>query len=81
MKYWVDGCTGKKCQERGRSVISHFRGAAFCLSMSLLFFVFFLFAGYGIWGVVLHGMSTPKSDVSGGMLLPRFFLFGGAQFA
>jgi hypothetical protein len=47
----------------------------------LCYFVFLLFVGYGIWGVFLHGMSTPKSDVSGGTLLPRFFLFGGARFA
>jgi hypothetical protein len=40
MKYWVDGCIGKKCQERRRLVIIHVKGAAFFLLMSLLFFGF-----------------------------------------
>jgi hypothetical protein len=44
--------------------------------MSLLFFVFLLFAGYGIWGVVLHGMLVPRSDAGGGALFLRFLLFG-----
>jgi hypothetical protein len=32
-----------------------------------------LFAGYGIWCVILHGMPMPKSKVGGGALL-GFFL-------
>jgi hypothetical protein len=41
--------------------------------------VFLLFAGYGIWCVVLHGMSALgikvlRIKVGGEMLLPRFFL-------
>ncbi len=43
-------------------MISHFRGAVFYFLMSLLFSMFLLFASYGIWGVVLHGMSALKSD-------------------
>jgi hypothetical protein len=62
MKYWIDGCTSKKCQVRGRLAISHFRGAVFYFLMSLLLFVFLLFAGYGIWGVVLHEMLALKSN-------------------
>jgi hypothetical protein len=72
MKYWVDGCIGKKHQERGPLAINHFRGVAFCFLMSLFFFVFLLFASYGIWGVVLQGMSTPISNDGGGALLLRF---------
>jgi hypothetical protein len=34
------GCIGKKCQERRRLAIIHVKGVAFCLLMSLLFFVF-----------------------------------------
>jgi len=75
MKYWVDGCTSRKCQERGRLAIIHVRGAAFCFLMFLLFLCFFFsFASYRIWCVVLHGMSAPKSKVGDGMLLPGFFL-------
>jgi len=40
MKYWVDGCIGKKHQENGRLAISHFKGVAFCFLMSLFFFFF-----------------------------------------
>jgi hypothetical protein len=29
MKYWVDGCTSKKQQERGQLAINHFKGATF----------------------------------------------------
>jgi hypothetical protein len=78
MKYWVDGCTSKKSQERGRLAINHFRGAAFYFLMSLLFSGFLLFAGYGIWGVVLHGMSVPRSNIGGRALLLGFLLFGDA---
>jgi hypothetical protein len=56
----------------------HFRRVAFCFLMSLLFFVFLLFVGYEIWGVVFHGTLTPRSDVDGGALLPRFLLSGDA---
>jgi hypothetical protein len=52
----------------------HVEGATFWFLISLLFFVLLLFAGYGIWCVVLFGMLTPKSKVSGGALLPRFSL-------
>jgi hypothetical protein len=76
MNYWVDGCTSRKCQERGRLVINHFKGVAFCFLMPLLFYVFLLFACYGIWGVVFHGMLAPRSDVVGGMLFIGFLLFG-----
>jgi hypothetical protein len=51
-----------------------FREAAFFFLMSLLFFVFLLFANYGIWCVNFHGMLAPKSKVGGGMLLLRFAL-------
>jgi hypothetical protein len=78
MKYWVDGCTGRKRQERRQLTISHFRGAAFCFLMFLLFFVFLLFIGYGIWGVVFDGMLAPISNASGGTLLLEFILFGDA---
>jgi hypothetical protein len=44
--------------------------------MSLLFYVFLLFIGYGIWGVVLHGVLAPRLDVGGGTLLLGFLLFG-----
>jgi hypothetical protein len=74
MKYWVDGCTSKRHQERERLAIIHVRGDAFCFLMSLLFYVFLLFASYGIWCVVIHGMSMFKLEVGGGMLLPGFFL-------
>jgi len=40
--------------------------------------VFLLFTSYGIYGVVFHGMSTPKSNVGGGALLSGFLLFGDA---
>jgi hypothetical protein len=36
--------------------------------------MFLLFACYGIWCVVLHGMLVPGSEVGGGTLLLRFFL-------
>jgi len=57
-------------------VISHFRGVAFCFSMSLLFYMFLLFACYGIWGVVFHGMLAPRSNIGGGTLFLEFLLFG-----
>jgi hypothetical protein len=44
--------------------------------MSLPFDVFLLFACYGIWDVVLHGMLVPRSNVHGGTLLLGFLLFG-----
>jgi len=78
MKYSVDGCTSRKHQERGRLVISHIREAAFCFLMSLLFFVFLLFVGYGIWGVVFHGMLASTSNADGGVLFSGLFLFGDA---
>jgi hypothetical protein len=40
----------------------------------LLFFYFslsLLFAGYGIWCVVFHGISMPILEVGGGVLLPN----------
>jgi hypothetical protein len=37
MIYCVDGCIGKKHQEKGRLAILNFRGATFCLLMFLLF--------------------------------------------
>jgi hypothetical protein len=46
--------------------------------MFLIFHVFLLFTGYGIWGVVLHGMLMPISNVGGGALLPKFILFSDA---
>jgi hypothetical protein len=58
--------------------INHFRGIAFCFLITLIFYVFLLFTSYGIYGVVFHGMSTPKSDVGGGALLFGFLLFGDA---
>jgi hypothetical protein len=67
MNDWVDGCTSKKRQERGWLAIRHFRGVAFC------FLMFLLFACYGIWGVVLHGMLTSILDIGGGTLLLGFF--------
>jgi hypothetical protein len=36
--------------------------------------MFLLFAGYGIWCVVFHGMSTLGLGVGGGTLFPRFSL-------
>ncbi len=36
----------------------------------------FVVACYGIWGVVLYGMSAPRLNIGGGMLLLGFFLFG-----
>jgi hypothetical protein len=78
MKYWVDGCTSRKRQERGWLAISHFRGVPFCFLMSLLFFMFLLFVGYEILGVVIHGMPMPRSDVDSGALLLGFLLFGDA---
>jgi len=36
--------------------------------------VFLLFAGYGIWCVVLHGMPMPKLKIGGGVLLLGFSL-------
>jgi hypothetical protein len=59
-------------------MISHFRGTPFCFLMFLLFDVLLLFIGYGIWGVVLHGMLDPRSNASGGTLLLEFILFGDA---
>jgi hypothetical protein len=50
MKYWVDGCTGRKCQEKGRLAIIHVRGATFCFLMSLLFFVIFVVCR--LWNLV-----------------------------
>ncbi len=41
MKYWVDGCIGKKHQERGPLAINHFRGVTFCFLMSLFFVCFY----------------------------------------
>lgn len=80
MKYWVNKCTSKRHQERGRLVIIHVRRAAFCFLMSLLFYVFLLFVGYGIWCVVLHGMSTPKLEVDGGTLFQDFLCWCDAGF-
>jgi hypothetical protein len=60
--------------------ISHVKGAAFCFLMSLLFFVFLLFASYGIWCVVLHGMMSLKSKVDGGTLFRRFFFWCDTRF-
>ncbi len=76
MDYWVDGCTSRKHREKGRLAINHFRGVTFCFLMSLPFDVFLLFACYGIWDVVLHGMLVPRSNVHGGTLLLGFLLFG-----
>jgi hypothetical protein len=55
-------------------VIIHDKGVAFCFLMSLLFYVFLLFVGYGIWCVVLHGMLAPKLKVDGGTLFFGFSL-------
>ncbi len=44
-------------------MIIHVRGATFCLLMSLLFFVFLLFASYGIWCDFFHGMLAPILEV------------------
>jgi hypothetical protein len=74
MKYWVNGCIGKKCQERRWLTIIDVKGTTFCFLISLLVFVFLLFVGYGIWCVVLHGMLAPRLEVGGGTLLPRFSL-------
>jgi hypothetical protein len=68
MKYRVDGCISRTHHERGRLAIIHVRGATFCFLMSLLFFVFLLFAGYRIWCVVFHRMLTPRSKVCGEVL-------------
>ncbi len=57
-------------------MIGHFKGAAFRFLMFWLFSVLLLFIGYGIWGVVFHGMLAPKSNASGGALLLEFILFG-----
>jgi hypothetical protein len=46
--------------------------------MSLLFSMFLLFASYGIWGVVLHGMLAPRSNVGGRPLFFGFILFSDA---
>jgi hypothetical protein len=78
MKYWVDGCTSRKRQGKGWLVIDPFREAAFCFLMSLVFFVFLLFVGYGIWGVFFHVMLAPRSNVGGGTLLLGLLLFGYA---
>jgi hypothetical protein len=72
MKYWVDGCSGKKCQEKRQLAIIHVKGAAFCFLVSLLFYFILLFIGYGIWCVVLLAMPTPISKVGRGELLFRF---------
>ncbi len=48
--------------------------------MSLIFYVFLLFIGYGIWGIVLHGMFMPRLDVGSGTLIFKFLLFGDAWF-
>jgi hypothetical protein len=47
--------------------------ASWCLCYFILF-LFLLFASYGIWCVVFHGMLTPKSEVGGGLLFSRFAL-------
>ncbi len=57
-------------------MVGNFRGTTFCFLLSLLFCVFLLFVGYGIWGVVFHGMLVPKLDIGGGTLLLGFLLFG-----
>jgi hypothetical protein len=65
--------TGKKRGRRGWLVIMNFRRVAFCFLISLLFIyflVFLLFASYGVWFVVLRGVSAPKSEVGGGALFP-----------
>ncbi len=82
MKYWVDGCASKRHQERGCLAIIHVRGASFCFLISLLFFVFLLFAGYKIWCVVFHRMSTPRSKVGGETLREkrRCLVKGGDKY-
>jgi len=49
---------------------------------SLLFFVFLLFAGYKIWCVVFHRMSTPRSKVGGETLREkrRCLVKGGDKY-
>jgi hypothetical protein len=68
MIYCVDGCIGRKHQEKGRLVIMNFRGATFCLLMSLLFSCVFVVCK--LWNLVCHEMQVPKSKVGGGVLLP-----------
>ncbi len=48
------------------------------LDVLAIFLCFCCFVGYEIWGVVHHGMSTPRSNVGGGTLFLRFHLFGDA---
>jgi hypothetical protein len=38
------------------------------------FLVLLLFASYGIWCVVIHGILAPKSKVGGGTMFHGFFL-------
>jgi hypothetical protein len=72
MKYWVDGCSGKKGQNKRQLVIIHVKGVAFCFLMSLLFYFILLFTGYGIWCVILLAMPTPISEVGCGELFLGF---------
>jgi len=74
MIYYIDGCIGRKRQERGKLVIMNFRGIAFFFKCLCYFLVFLLFVSYGIWCVSLHGMLTPRSKVGGEVLFPRFSL-------
>jgi hypothetical protein len=46
----------------------------------LLFYVFLLTIGYGIWGVVLHGMLASRLDTGGGTVLLGFLLFSDVSF-
>jgi hypothetical protein len=46
--------------------------------MSCYFLCFCSFGGYGILGVVFHGMLVPKLDAGGGTLLSGFLLFSDA---
>ncbi len=59
-------------------ILEELHFASWCLGY---FLWFCCFASYGIWSVVLHGMSAPRSDVGGGALLLEYLLFGDAWFA
>jgi hypothetical protein len=37
---------------------------------AIYFLMFLLFASYGVWFVVFHGVLAPKSEVGGGALFP-----------
>ncbi len=59
---------------KGQLVIWIFKELHFASWCLYYFPVFLVFASYGIWCVVLHGMSTLGSRIGGGALFLGFFL-------